>query len=242
MKSNIEPIISDVRSNGRIQIAAVRPGEELFPEKGSSYVPSGLSREEYEKIKKDERKKQEKMNFGMWGPRFQQTGTPTGDWMVQPGLWTMGFRANEKNSLAPGDERKLSQFELAVAQWKNFALKHTPAFISVFVLAQLIQYAIVSAVLIFNKSKAAPISFRLLEFTPILRQGLKLIYSSWKILILKFMTAGFFACPMEIFVFEQLNRYRLWSRRRSFFTIFGAGGFFLLSWVGILSGISQVLS
>ena len=41
-----------------------QPGSELFPEPGSSYVPSGLSPEEYKKIKEKETNALKKKDFG----------------------------------------------------------------------------------------------------------------------------------------------------------------------------------
>jgi hypothetical protein len=69
------------------------PGTELFPESGSSYVPSGLTPEQYAQIKKDE-KKANKKDYGAWGPRFSKSERPDGDWMVVPSLWTGGFQSN----------------------------------------------------------------------------------------------------------------------------------------------------
>lgn len=36
----------------------------------ASYVPDGLSEEEYKRIKNEESRKQQKLNYGAWGPRF----------------------------------------------------------------------------------------------------------------------------------------------------------------------------
>jgi hypothetical protein len=55
-----------------------------------NYVPSGLSAEEYEKLKQAEEAHQKSMNYGLWGPRFQPSEVPDGDWMVMPHLWTRG--------------------------------------------------------------------------------------------------------------------------------------------------------
>lgn len=74
------------------------PGYDFFQGDGP-YVPSGLSRQGYEKIRKKEAANQAKMNYGAWGPRFKQTGVPDGDWMVMPALWTLGaVRDNNDNN------------------------------------------------------------------------------------------------------------------------------------------------
>ena len=67
-----------------------------------SYVPDGLTEEQYRKIKNDELAKQQSMNFGMWGPRFKQTdGDPEfWNWFSSPTLWTGGFAStNGKNNI-----------------------------------------------------------------------------------------------------------------------------------------------
>lgn len=69
--------------------------------KYKSYVPDGLSAEEYAKIKETELKKEQAKNYGAWGPRFNQIdGDPDSNWFNLPSLWTTGFNSNS-NSL-PG--------------------------------------------------------------------------------------------------------------------------------------------
>ena len=71
-----------------------------------SYVPDGLTEEQYRKIKNEELIKQQSMNFGMWGPRFKQTdGDPEfWNWFSSPTLWTGGFASNYngKNNIGSG--------------------------------------------------------------------------------------------------------------------------------------------
>jgi hypothetical protein len=70
-------------------------GSELFPAAGTSYVPFGLSPEEYAKIKRDEQAKTKSKDFASFGPRFAKTEKPSGDWMISPSLWTGGFNSNK---------------------------------------------------------------------------------------------------------------------------------------------------
>lgn len=44
----------------------------------NGYVPDGLTRDEYESIKKNEREASIKKNFGAWGPRFRRSTAPVG--------------------------------------------------------------------------------------------------------------------------------------------------------------------
>ena len=66
-----------------------------------SYVPDGLTEEQYRKIKNEELAKQQSMNFGMWGPRFKQTdGDPEfWNWFSSPTLWTGGFASNNGRNI-----------------------------------------------------------------------------------------------------------------------------------------------
>lgn len=72
---------------------------QASPPKRTSYVPDGLTQEEYMKIKSDEMAKQQKMNYGAWGPRFKLIdGDPDSNWFNLPSLWTSGFNSNPKGS------------------------------------------------------------------------------------------------------------------------------------------------
>jgi hypothetical protein len=69
----------------------------LFP-RASTYVPSGLTEDEYRRIKTDEASKFAGLNLGAWGPKLLRSrsgggGPPAGDWMVMPSLWTRGYDA-----------------------------------------------------------------------------------------------------------------------------------------------------
>ncbi|KAL7471154.1 hypothetical protein ACHAXS_011456 [Conticribra weissflogii] len=61
-----------------------------------SYVPDGLTEEEYRKIKELDLAKLQGKNFGAWGPRFKLVdGDPQGNWFSISSLWTTGFRADQ---------------------------------------------------------------------------------------------------------------------------------------------------
>jgi hypothetical protein len=61
-----------------------------------SYVPSGMTPDEYQSLKNAEAQRISKLRFGAWGPKFMwKTSSaanrpPDGDWMVMPRLWTHG--------------------------------------------------------------------------------------------------------------------------------------------------------
>ena len=76
-----------------------KPVQASQPKRYTSYVPEGLTQEEYMKIKSDEMAKQQKMNYGAWGPRFKLIdGDPDSNWFNLPSLWTSGFNSNPKGS------------------------------------------------------------------------------------------------------------------------------------------------
>ena len=76
-----------------------KPAQDSPPKRYTSYVPDGLTQEEYMKIKSDEMAKQQKMNYGAWGPRFKLIdGDPDSNWFNLPSLWTSGFNSNPKGS------------------------------------------------------------------------------------------------------------------------------------------------
>lgn len=91
---------------------------ELFPNDGRPYVPSGLTEEEYNRIKDTEAERVSKLNYGAWGPRFKPSGTPNGDWFVVPQLWTSGFQALKKDPSNNIHSRKnrLATFLVAIKQ------------------------------------------------------------------------------------------------------------------------------
>lgn len=80
------------------RIRRVSPGSELFPDAGSSYIPSGLTKKEWDEIKKKENREEKSKDFAAWGPRFAKSVRPNDDWMVLPGLWTGGFDSNRNGS------------------------------------------------------------------------------------------------------------------------------------------------
>lgn len=56
-----------------------------------SYVPAGLTAEEYAELRRNEADRHADKNYAAWGPRFHPADGPVADdmaWMVNPGLWT----------------------------------------------------------------------------------------------------------------------------------------------------------
>jgi hypothetical protein len=60
--------------------------------KSTSYIPTGLTEEQYRAIKEDDAAKFQNVDFGAWGPRWKKVdGDPQGNWFSMPGLWTGGY-------------------------------------------------------------------------------------------------------------------------------------------------------
>ena len=88
--------IGAVPNNKRRKLKA----SDIVPKRQTSYVPDGLTEEQYNKIKSEELAKTQSMNYGAWGPRFKQvSGDPEfWNWFSSPTLWTGGFNANSANN------------------------------------------------------------------------------------------------------------------------------------------------
>ena len=70
------------------------------PSAPRSYVPDGLTAEQYSKLKSEELAARRGKDFGRWGPRFQAQGAPEVGWFNLPSLWTRGFDANDDGPTA----------------------------------------------------------------------------------------------------------------------------------------------
>jgi hypothetical protein len=202
------------------------PGYQFFQGDGS-YVPNGMSREEYGRIRKDELEREKKMNYGAWGPRFKRTGVPGGDWMIMPNLWTAG-QVNRPSSSRNGggvdgmdgnDSRPLG---MIVRAWG----KYSAAFILMYLLLDCVQVMLcmwkcmeehmnprralffIAETLIFKK--------QLSRLTVMKAETIKLLVS--------IVTA-----PLVNEAMERLNRSNLWSKRRmTCMTLASAVGFVVL--------------
>lgn len=192
--------LSGIRFRGETE----KPGSDLFPSEGS-YVPSGLSREQYNKLKKKEADDLRKMDFASWGPRFKRDSRPDGDWMVMPSLWTNGF--NAQPDLANG--QALNSFG-PIQQIATILRSNFPGF----VMGYLLLHSILAALALYRTTsltftRAAMIAIRgstlnsvPLSISSLLKiQGLR---SAFGVLMLPVMNR----------IVEVANRRHLWSRRK----------------------------
>lgn len=88
--------------------------------KSTSYVPTGLTEEQYRAIKEADAAKFQNVDFGAWGPRWKKVdGDPQGNWFSMPGLWTGGY-----SKKALGGERSVAvgssgDGEVDAEKWKR---------------------------------------------------------------------------------------------------------------------------
>ena len=219
--------VRTVNPSGMIPLAAIRvngrnekPGSELFPGKGP-YIPSGLSQEEYFKIKKDEADRTKRMDFGAWGPRFKRTETPDGDWMVMPSLWTNGFIArsrvdntykNNKVHHLPGESLD------PVAMATSIMRSNLPGLLMSYILLDTLATAFKMV------QSAADLTVTRIIFlilrVPTINSSAFNVSLLLKTHVTKWMATGILT-PLMSRALETLNRRRLWSHRRTIVTCAG---------------------
>ena len=112
---------------------------DIVPTRQTSYVPDGLTEEQYNKIKSEELAKTQSMNFGAWGPRFKQvSGDPEfWNWFSSPTLWTGGFNSNSanNNNMTNGGEKN-SVANLIRIYLRRYALAYMMILLSTQALAK----------------------------------------------------------------------------------------------------------
>ncbi|KAK1736483.1 hypothetical protein QTG54_013083 [Skeletonema marinoi] len=116
-----------------------KPADIKQRKRYTSYVPDGLSEVEYTKIKLEEYRKQQKMQYGAWGPRFKQVdGDPDNNWFNLPSLWTTGFNSNP-NALSSSRSADIggetaTVFARMLVNLRRFLLPYMTLLLSVYLL------------------------------------------------------------------------------------------------------------
>ncbi|KAL7498967.1 hypothetical protein ACHAWT_010016 [Skeletonema menzelii] len=118
---------------------AVNTDKPATKKRYKSYVPDGLSEEEYAQIKLEEYRKQQKMQYGAWGPRFKQVdGDPDNNWFNLPSLWTTGFNSNPNALLNSGSAdtggEPLTVFARMVVYLRRFMMPYLTLLMSIYFL------------------------------------------------------------------------------------------------------------
>lgn len=170
-------------------------------QKPKQYVPDGLTLEEYQRIREKEENERLKMNFGAFGPRFAQSARPPqGDWMLMRRLWTDG---SVDRPTQFSDDKGENKGSIVVAI-KMIILNYSAAFaLSSFLVASISGFV------------------QLLYHTT--NRSLK------KVLIAKAILSVLMITPLlDRFYLDPMNRFRLWSKRRTAMVTTGAVTILLL--------------
>ena len=172
------------------------------------YVPDGLTPEEYSQIKKKEREKIAKMDFGAFGPRFRKDVRPRGDWFLMSSLWTTGFQTNAPSSDAFPPGGPMARLWPLIRQYG----------LSLFLSRMLLEIMLATAAMVRASS--------LLTTLPhvAIRESLQFLITQtlytgllWKSHCLKLALACALTVPAHKVV-NHANRRWLWSPTRTFIT------------------------
>mmetsp|Transcript_19474 Transcript_19474/g.24524 ORF Transcript_19474/g.24524 Transcript_19474/m.24524 type:complete len:268 (+) Transcript_19474:107-910(+) len=183
----------------------------------TGYVPSGLTAEQYAKIKKAELDKKKKMDYGAWGPNFAKTGRPDGDWMVVPSLWTSGFSSNSQYPGQPQPTDNLGPEggrEKNIAQKFIFGLKRN---VSTYAYAALVVEMVATIIHIISaQSSLSLVAIVQHQIKKRTANALVSLGTFAKLTCAKMIIAGLLVKPINVIV-EKLNRNRrlMWSPRRT---------------------------
>ena len=208
------------------------PGFKFFQGDGS-YVPSGMSREDYAKLRKTEIEKEKNQNYGAWGPRFKRVDAPNGDWMIMPNLWTLGQVSRQSSSGMDGVDRSGSPSRIRnlVVNLFGFMRKYMPLFLLGYFLFDCLEIG--AAMWVWNAEE--------MTWKKAIRFIIKTICFQRKAFQISVMKAETFkitsaalVTPMLNKLMERWNRRRLWTRKRSSMVIISVSIVVLALWRGAL--------
>ncbi len=238
--SCISRLPTDLNAANYRSTVAQTPGAELF-NNGSSYVPSGLTKEQYEEIKRKEQQDTSKKDFASWGPRFRKSEKPSGDWMVVPSLWTGGFEVknpNQSNTASSASNAKQKQQPIELS-----FLTELMKFLPVYALASLLMEIIFSATFFLHKKEVA--SVIVTGILKLKRGNDALMISTSllsKVMASKLIAATFLVKPLNALI-ESCNKNAkmLWSPRRTMVTA-AMGAMAMLSlWSTLILGVKALI-
>jgi len=232
------PRTERILAHVRISIGIDNSGSDLFPAVGSSYVPSGMTPEEYATIKNEEKKKMSKMKFGAFGPRFLMTDRPHGDWMITPRLWTNGFQSDSGKLLGSRtNECPESQTQpLTLKQIYDTIRKYAPYFVLSYTLMDMLGTCVtVLGSTVLAKARRVPVT-TLKRIIWRQRHNFDLQKSMLGIHFVKFASAGFLSFPLKRWM-ETLNRRLLWSPKRIVATLILSACAVLSAWGVLLPSV-----
>ena len=223
-------------------------------EMSSSYVPSGLTYDQYQQLKKEEKLKLEKMNFGAFGPRFQQVDTPTGDWMVVPSLWTHGFNANSNNRKNGGGvggnnpNSKRRKVQRKIYDMTRFMKQYAPSFLLGYIILDLLLTGVALSKVPHKKltynvafhmitKMSLLLNIKQMASIPVIVTNVMTVVSQmnwWKLQFLKVSVASLITPIIENVYIEYTNRKHLWDKQRTILTTLRVCIGLLLSYTTVL--------
>lgn len=211
------------------------PGSELFPKKGSSYVPLGLTQEEYGKIKADEKAELARKNFAMFGPRFAPVDVPEGDWFLTPKLWTLGYQSGDFGPVN-GEDSQLAPLNRLRQRALLFVRQNALPYLMCYLLLDMLAAGVlVSKTAERTLRSSATTLVRLMVWRQrAAAQSLAMSLLTWsKLELVKVALASVLTVPAKRFI-DRVNRSRLWSPRRTVLTSLGSGLGILTLWTVLL--------
>jgi hypothetical protein len=207
------------------------PGYHFFQGDGP-YVPSGMSREDYAKLRNDEIEKERRMNYGAWGPRFKRTGAPEGDWMTMPNLWTAG-RVNRPFSRSDNDHVETSNSP--VRAFFRLFQNYSAALVLVYLLLDCLQIGF--CMWKCKEEHMDPRKALAFVLKTILFQKQLFRLTVMKVEIIKLVFSVSVASLVNI-ALERLNRRYLWSKQRISMTTLASA----VALVGLLGLLLQFVT
>lgn len=174
------------------------------------YVPSGLTPQEYQKLKQKEAREQASKDFGAWGPRFHRSNRPDGDWFLMKSLWTGGFDPNNGNNQGAGDNLTRRK------QLQKFLSRFLPPFLLAFAAID----CVLSALSVWTAAQMTVRKAVQLSFTVLFRRQL-LVTLYWNMMLLKLVASIGFTAPADEYM-EWASRKLQWSHKRVWFSTVAA--------------------
>mmetsp|Transcript_37280 Transcript_37280/g.90530 ORF Transcript_37280/g.90530 Transcript_37280/m.90530 type:complete len:316 (+) Transcript_37280:197-1144(+) len=183
----------------------------------TQYIPSGMTLQEYNQLKQKELDAESAKNYGAWGPRFARSDRPEGDWMVLPQLWTQGAVGGGPAWDGSGMNGNSNE--------RSSLLQQVRQMIPALILSIVLLDSMVTAVTMYKTASVDWTSWRQMAWIVGRRLPLVVRYATkWKQFALmqltkmhavKALTVLLTAPLLDTYFLAPVNRYRLWSKRRT---------------------------
>jgi hypothetical protein len=167
-----------------------------------------MTLEEYQALKQKETLEESKKNYGAWGPRFALSSRPEGDWMVWSRLWTHGA------VIGPSQPTTVGGSYISLATTTRRILDMLPAF----VLSIVLMDSLITAMTLYRT--ATELTLRKIIFTVLRLRLVQWNKTKWtmmfaKIHVIKTVSALVATPLIDTYFLARVNRYKLWSKRKT---------------------------